>query len=402
MVRNGHLATMEPSGVDPLGVVRDGLVAIRGDRILWVGSEAETPPALDVSDARTVDAGGGWITPGLIDAHTHLVFGGHRADEFEQRLAGASYEEIARAGGGILSTVRATRSASADELLGPAVERLETLVAHGCTTVEVKSGYGLDVDTELRMLEVAARAGKGVGVTVVGTLLGAHALPPEYRANRSAYIDLVCQEMIPRAVESGLATAVDAFCEPIAFTRDECARVLREGAEHGLAARLHADQLTDAGGAALAAEIGARSADHLEYTSESGVRAMAEAGTAAVLLPGAYHFVGAEQPPPIDLFRSAGVDIVVATDLNPGSSPVGTPLLAMNLACVLFGLTPAEALAGMTRNAAQVLDLDDRGRLVEGSRADVACWDVSTPAELAYWMGRNPCRAVISGGRRLH
>ena len=402
MVRNGHLATMEPSGTDPLGVVRDGLVAIRGDRILWVGPESATPPDLDVSGASTVDAGGGWITPGLIDAHTHLVFGGHRADEFEQRLSGVSYEAIARAGGGILSTVRATRSASGDELLRPAEERLRTLVAHGCTTVEVKSGYGLDVETELRMLEVAAQAGKGVGVTVVGTLLGAHALPPEYRQSRSAYIELVCHEMIPRAAESGLATAVDAFCEPIAFTRDECGRVLRAGAEYGLAARLHADQLTDADGAALAAEVGARSADHLEYTSESGVRAMAEAGTAAVLLPGAYHFVGADQPPPIDLFRSAGVDMVVATDLNPGSSPVGTPLLAMNLACVLFGLTPTEAIVGMTRNAAHVVDLDDRGRLVEGFRADVACWDVSTPAELAYWMGRNPCKAVISGGQRLH
>jgi imidazolonepropionase len=252
------------------------------------------------------------------------------------------------------------------------------------------------------MLEVAARAGADVGVAVLGTLLGAHALPPEYREDRAAYVDLVCGEMIPRAAESGLATAVDAFCEPIAFTREECARVLRAGAEHGLAARLHADQLTDADGAALAAELGARSADHLEYTSPSGVQAMAGAGTAAVLLPGAYHFLGADHKPPVELFRSAGVDLVVATDLNPGSSPVGTPLLAMNLACVLFGLTPAEALIGMTRNAARVLDVPDRGRLVEGSRADVACWDVSTPAELAYWMGRNPCTAVISGGRRIH
>lgn len=392
---------MRPGVDTPLGVVRDGLVAVRDGRIAWIGPEVDAPADLLAAPENTFDAGGGWVTPGLIDAHTHLVFGGHRADEFEQRLSGVSYEEIARAGGGILSTVRATRAASASQLLATATERLEALVSHGCTTVEVKSGYGLNVETELRMLEVARDAGAATGATVTGTLLGAHAVPPEFADDRAGYVALVCEEMIPRAAEAGLATAVDAFCEPIAFSREECERVLRTGAEFGLAVRLHADQLTDAGGASLAAELGARSADHLEFTSDEGVRAMAGAGTAAVLLPGAYHYLGSPRKPPVDAFRSAGVPIVVATDLNPGSSPVGSPLLAMHLACVHFGLTPSEALLGMTRHAAHVLDLDDRGFLVEGARADLACWDVSTPAELAYWMGRNPCGALFSAGSRL-
>jgi imidazolonepropionase len=400
VIRNGHLATMVPDGEDDWGVVRDGLLAVRDGAIAWVGHEREAPA--DVLDAvETIDLRGGWATPGLIDAHTHLVFGGNRAEEFEARLGGVSYEEIARAGGGILSTVRATRAAGVEELIRAGQGRLATLIDHGCTTVEVKSGYGLDAETELAMLAAAREIGRNAGVTVSTTLLGAHALPPEYRDDRGGYLDLVCDEMIPRAADEGLADAVDAFCEGIAFTPDECARVLRRGAEHGLAGRLHADQLSDGGGAALAARLGARSADHLECTSDEGVRAMADAGCAAVLLPGAFHFLRETRRPPVQAFREAGVPLVVATDLNPGSSPVGSPLLAIGFACVLFGLTPAEAVAGMTRNAAPVLGFRDRGTLEAGGRADVSCWDVSAPAELAYWIGANPCTAVVSGGRRL-
>ncbi len=398
VVRNGHLATMSPSSGDPYGVVHDGLVAIRGDRIAWIGPAAAAPREVASPDVHVVDAGGGWITPGLIDAHTHLVFGGTRAGEFEQRLQGSTYEEIARAGGGIVSTVRATRAAGHGTLVDSAVHRMQGLIDRGCTTVEVKSGYGLDVETELLMLEVAQEAGRRTGITVSTTLLGAHALPPEFETDRAGYLELVCGEMIPQAARAGLADAVDAFCESIAFTADECRRVLEAGASHGMALRLHADQLSDSGGAALAAELGARSADHLEYTSESGVRAMARAGTSAVLLPGAYHFLGETQKPPVDALRAAGVPLVVATDFNPGSSPLGSPLLAMSFACVLFGLTPAEALAGMTRHAAGVLGFDDRGVLAVGARADVSCWAVESPAELAYWMGTNPCRAVVIGG----
>ena len=392
---------MDAHADDPWGSIRDGLVAVSEGRIRWVGPERDAPAELLASPTRTLDLRGGWVTPGLVDAHTHLVFGGNRADEWARRLEGATYEEIARAGGGILSTVRATRAADTLTLLASAERRLSTLVDHGCTTVEVKSGYGLDVETELRMLSVARDAGVRSGVTVATTLLGAHALPLEYRGDRASYLDLVCAEMIPEAARLGLADAVDAFCEGIAFTPDECHRVLETGAAHGLMGRLHADQLSDTGGAALAARLGARSADHLEHTSLAGVEAMASAGTAAVLLPGAYHFLSETQRPPVSAFRSAGVPLVVATDLNPGSSPLGSPLLALNFACVLFGLTPAEAVAGMTREAAPVLGLKDRGTVVAGARADLACWAVETPAELCYWMGANPVTAVIAGGRVL-
>jgi imidazolonepropionase len=391
---------MQEGASDPWGRIEDALIAIEGDTVAWVGPAIDAPEAATQPAIPVLDLERGWVTPGLIDAHTHLVFGGTRADEFEQRLSGASYEEIARAGGGILSTVRATRAASYDQLLDSAIERMKLLGAHGCTTVEVKSGYGLDVETELRMLRVGREAAKACGINVSTTLLGAHALPKAFRDDRRAYLDLVCEEMIPQAASAGLVDAVDAFCETIAFTREECARVLRTGAESGLGARLHADQLSDSGGAELAAEVGARSADHLECTSAAGVRAMAEAGTAAVLLPGAFHFLRETRRPPVESFREHGVPMVVATDLNPGSSPLGSPLLAMNLACLCFGLTPAEALAGMTRNAAPVLGLTDRGTVAAGARADLACWRVESPAELAYWMGRNPCTAVLNGGVR--
>jgi imidazolonepropionase len=387
------------AGEEPYGAIRDAVLATRDGRIAWLGQAVGAPAQFVADPTRTLDAAGGWVTPGLIDCHTHLVFGGDRANEFEMRLQGASYQDIARAGGGILSTVKATRAASEDELFASASARLAILLAHGVTSVEVKSGYGLDVESELRMLRVARRLADEHPVTVSATLLAAHALPREFETDRDAYLSLVCDEMIPAVAAEGLADAVDAFCEGIAFTREECAEVFVAGARHGMAVRLHADQLSDLGGAALAAEHGARSADHLEYASEAGVQAMAEARVTAVVLPGAFYFLGGGQAPPIEAFRRNGVPIAVATDLNPGSSPVASPLAAMNMACVLFGLTPEEALAGMTRNAAPVLgDAGDLGTLEVGSRADIAVWSVDRPAELSYWVGSNPCRAVVQDG----
>lgn len=383
----------------PYGAISNGAVVVRDERIAWVGAEDALPGDFSHDPAEVLDLDGGWLTPGLIDAHTHLVFGGTRAAEFEQRLGGATYEEIARSGGGIVSTVTATRRASERALLRSARRRLRTLMSHGVTTVEVKSGYGLDVATEVMMLRVARALGASEPVTVSTTLLAAHAVPPG--SDRSAYLDLVCETMVPLVVAEGLADAIDAFCEGIGFTVAECERVLTTGARHGLGVRLHADQLSDLGGAALAARLGARSADHLEYTSADGVAAMAEAGTSAVLLPGAFYYLGETRRPPVDGFRQAGVPMVVATDLNPGSSPVGSPLVAMNMACVLFGLTPEEALVGMTRNAAPVLGFQDRGTIEPGKRADVAAWAIDQPAELSYWMGGNPCFAVVNEGRLL-
>ncbi|MGB0544429.1 MAG: imidazolonepropionase [Longimicrobiales bacterium] len=390
---------MSDSTEDPYGTVRNAVVLVRDGLIDWVGAASDAPEGAIASAREDIDLGGGWVTPGLIDAHTHLVFGGTRAGEWERRLGGASYEDIARAGGGILSTVRATRSASLDDLVLGARSRLEAMIDFGTTTVEIKSGYGLEPEAELRMLEAARTLGN-TGVSVSTTLLGAHALPPEFQGDRAGYIDLVCDEMIPRAAD-GLADAVDAFCEGIGFTPEECTRVLEAGAAHGLAGRLHADQLSDLEGAALAARMGARSADHLEYTNEAGAEAMAASGCAAVLLPGAFYFLQETRKPPIEAFREYGVQLVVATDSNPGSSPTTHPLVAMNQACVLFGLTPAEALAGMTRLAGPVLGLDDRGVIEAGRRADLACWAVGSPAELSYWMGGTPAMAVIADGRRL-
>jgi len=399
-VVNGHGATMAGAGADPYGTIRDVTILIREGVIDWIGP-ANLIPVDAVSSAReVVDLGGGWVTPGLVDCHTHIVFGGNRAREWERRLEGVSYQQIAREGGGILSSVLATRNATTDQLETEARVRLNRMIDHGVTTVEIKSGYGLDLQNEMRMLEVA-RGLSDLGVTVSTTLLAAHALPPKYAKNRGGYVDLVCEDMIPFAAGAGLADSVDAFCEGIAFTVNECERVLLAGIEHGLSARLHADQLSDLGGAALAARLGARSADHLEYTSEAGAEAMGEAGCAAVLLPGAFYFLGDGQKPPIDALRKHDVPLVVATDANPGSSPTVQPLVALNQACVLFGLTPAEAIAGMTRLAAGVLGLEDRGVLEVGRRADLACWNIGEPAELAYWVGGLPAQAVISGGRRI-
>ena len=392
---------MRPGG-EPYGAVRDGAVVVSEGKIRWLGPATELPPDLAASPADVLDVRGAWLTPGLIDCHTHLVFGGDRSLEFERRLGGATYEEIAREGGGILETVRATRAATADELLRSAAARVAMLSAHGVTTVEVKSGYGLDVESELTMLRVARGLEAACDVRVQTTLLAAHALPPEHASDRAGYLRLVCEEMIPAAASEGLADAVDAFCEHIAFTPEEVARVFRAAEDARLPLRLHADQLSDLGGAALAAEHGARSADHLEYTSVEGVAAMAAAGTAAVLLPGAFYFLREARRPPVEAMRTHGVPIAVATDLNPGSSPLCSPLLAMSFACVLFRLTPEEALAGATRNAAAVLGLDDRlGTLEPGKEADLAIWDVGRPGELSYWVGANPCLGVVRGGRRL-
>ena len=391
---------MSDAGAGPYGAVRDAVVLVRGGYIDWVGHERNAPEGAVRAARETIDLDGGWVTPGLIDCHTHLVFGGTRAVEWEHRLGGASYEEIALEGGGILSTVRATREASLHDLVQSARVRLGRMIDFGTTTVEIKSGYGLDLDTELRMLEAACTV-RDTGVSVSPTLLGAHALPPQFADDRGAYVDLVCNEMIPQAAEARLADAVDAFCEGIGFTPAECERVLHAGSEVGLAGRLHADQLSDLGGGALAARAGARSADHLEYTSEAGARAMGEAGCAAVLLPGAFYFLGETQKPPIESFRSHGVPLVVATDANPGSSPTTQPLITLNQACVLLGLTPAEALAGMTVLAARVLGFDDRGVLRSGLRADLACWAIDDPSELSYWMGGAPASAVVAGGHRL-
>jgi imidazolonepropionase len=377
--------------------MRDAAVLVEGGRVSWVGREADLPRDLPVD--QVVDGEGRWITPGLVDCHTHLVFASDRAREFEQRLGGATYEEIARAGGGILSTVRATRAASDEELRASAAERLDLLARRGVTALEIKSGYGLDVEHELRMLRVARALAAESGLPVRATLLAAHALPPEFAARRSDYVDLVCEEIVPRAAAAGLADAVDAFCEGIAFTPEECGRVLAAGERHGLARRLHADQLSDLGGAALAARHRAASADHLEHTSDEGARAMAAAGTTAVLLPGAAYFLRDSSAPPVAAFRRHGVAMAVATDLNPGSSPLLDPLMALNLACVLFRLTPEEALAGMTRVAARVLGWGDAMGTVEaGKRADLAVWSVDHPSELAYWMGASPCWRVVRGG----
>jgi len=395
--RNGRLATMAP-GQDGLGVVEHGLVAALDGRIVFAGPASEAPSDLDAVDS--LDLEGRWVTPGLIDPHTHLVYGGgDRAGEFEMRLAGASYEEIARGGGGILSTMTATRAASQAELTAAALPRLDALVAEGVTTVEVKSGYGLSLTDELKILRAARGLGQARAVSVTTTLLGAHALPPEARADRAGYLREVCDEMIPAAAAEGLADAVDAFCEGIAFTPDEVAQVFAAAARHGLKVKLHADQLSNLGGAALAARFGALSADHLEHADEAGVAAMAKADVVAVLLPGAFYFTRETQRPPLDLLRAHGVRMALATDCNPGTSPLTSLLLAMNMGATLFRLTVEECLQGVTLNAAHALGLQhDIGSLEAGKRCDLAIWDIEKPAELVYRMGFNPLHARVWRG----
>ncbi|MFZ5718582.1 MAG: imidazolonepropionase [Pseudomonadota bacterium] len=387
---NARLATMAGEG---LGVVEGGAVAAAGDRIVYAGPADGAPDA-----AERIDCEGRWITPGLIDCHTHLVFGGDRAHEFELRLAGASYEEIARAGGGIASTVAATRAASEAELTVQARPRLEALAAEGVTTVEVKSGYGLTTAEELKMLR-AARA-LGDRASIVTTFLGAHALPPEFRDDPDGYIDLVCGEMIPAVAEAGLADAVDAFCEGIGFTPAQTRRVFEAARIHGLPVKLHAEQLSNLHCASLAAEFDALSADHLEHLDEVGIAAMARAGTAAVLLPGAFYFLRDTKLPPIEGLRAAGVPMALATDCNPGTSPLTSLLLAMNMGATLFRLTVEECLAGVTRQAARALSLGaEVGTLEAGKRCDLAIWNIERPAELVYRMGFNPLQARVWRGR---
>ncbi|MDX1374208.1 MAG: imidazolonepropionase [Burkholderiales bacterium] len=397
---NAHLATMRTG--TPYGEVRDGALAVEGGRVAWVGERTALSAPAERLAREVHDAQGAWITPALVDCHTHVVYGGDRAGEFERRLQGASYEEIAHAGGGIVSTVRATRAASEDELAAAAAKRLRQWSREGVTVVEIKSGYGLDLDTELRMLRTARRLGGQLPLTVCTTFLGAHALPPEFAGRAEAYVDFVCAEAMPAAAREGLVDAVDAFCEGIGFTPAQTARVFEAARALGLPVKLHADQLSDLGGAALAARFGALSADHLEYTSETGLEAMARSGSVAVLLPGAFYFLREKQLPPVDALRRHAVPIALATDCNPGSSPVMSPLLVLNLACTLFRLTPEEALAGMTRNGARALGLQDaRGTLEPGKQADFALWDIARPAELAYAMGANPCRSLVRGGHAL-
>ncbi len=392
------LATMVPGGAT-YGAIRDAAIAVEDGRIAWVGAAADLPGDPGSLAEIVHDASGRWITPGLIDCHTHLVFGGSRAGEFEMRLNGASYEEVAKAGGGIVSTMRATREADDETLYEAAVPRLRNLMDEGVTTVEVKSGYGLDTDTELKQLRVARRLGEALPVDIQTTFLGAHALPPEYAGRQGAYIDLVVEEMLPAVAESGLADAVDAFCEGIGFTPEETDRVFSAARVHGLPVKLHADQLSDLGGAALAARYDALSADHLEYTSEEGIAALAAAGTVAVLLPGAFYTLRETRQPPVEAMRKSGAGIAIATDFNPGSSPALSLILMLNMACTLFRLTPEEALAGVTRVAAQALGLgDDRGTLEVGKRADLALWDIGQPAELCYWFGVNPCAQTVRQG----
>jgi imidazolonepropionase len=389
---NANLATM----VEGYGAIRDGVLAVKDGKVSWVGARSTwRGPAREEHDAR-----GAWITPGLVDCHTHLVYAGNRAGEFELRLKGASYEDIARAGGGIVSTVNATRAASEDVLFEKARRRLRSWLAEGTAAIEIKSGYGLDRETELRMLRVARRLNGDIAVKT--TFLGAHALPPEYKGRADEYIDLVCDEVLPAAAAEGLADAVDAFCERIAFDIAQTRRVFDKARSLGLPVKLHADQLSDLGGAALAARHHALSADHIEYANEFSIQAMATEGTVAVLLPGAFYFLRETKLPPIDLLRRHGVPIALATDHNPGSSPVSSPLLVLNMACTLFRLTPEEALGGMTRHAARALGMTGtHGTLEVGKAADVALWEVDSPAELAYAVGANPCVARVRGGRIL-
>jgi imidazolonepropionase len=385
LITDCRLATMAESGT-AYGAVEDGALLVRDGRIVWAGARGDLP----AHEAATIDRlDGRWVTPGLVDCHTHLVFGGDRSGEFEQRLGGATYEEIARAGGGIVSSVAATRAASEDALYASALGRLAGLKATGVTTVEIKSGYGLDQDSELKMLRVARRIGREAGVRVRTSYLGLHAVPPEWKTDRGRYVDLAVDDILPAAHAEGLVDAVDAYCEPIAFSTEEVARLFDRAKALGLPVRLHADQLSDGGGAALAARYGALSADHVEHTNEAGVQAMAAAGVVAVLLPGAWLMLRETVLPPIDPFRRHGVAMAVATDCNPGTSPVASMTAAINLACVQFRLTPEEALAGATRIAARALGLEDEvGTLEAGKAADLAVWDIERPAELAYWLGK--------------
>jgi imidazolonepropionase len=387
---NVHLATMAQG----YGEIEDAALAVRHGRIAWVGRRAEAPPA-----RAEHDCGGAWMTPGLVDCHTHIVHAGNRSKEWEARLNGASYEDIARQGGGIMSTVRATREADVEALLAQSLPRVARLLSEGVTTLEIKSGYGLELAAEERMLRAARQVGERLPVRVATTFLGAHALPPEFAGRPDDYVEALCTQMLPQLARAGLVDAVDAFCERIGFTHAQTERVFEAARGLGLPVKLHAEQLSSQGGAALVARYGGLSADHLEYLDQAGIDAMAAAGTVAVLLPGAYYFLRESTPPPVAALRAAGVPMAVATDCNPGTSPMTSLLLAMNMACTLWRLTPQEALAGATIHGARALGLHGQiGTLETGKVADLALWDIAHPAELAYAMGFNPCRSVVNGG----
>jgi imidazolonepropionase len=393
---NVRLATLADD--NDWGMVEHGALLVRSGQLAWVGPLQSMPAALRAQASAEIDLGGALVTPGLVDCHTHLVYGGQRAREFEMRLQGASYAEIARAGGGIRSTVAATRAASDAQLLETARNRANCLLAEGVTSIEIKSGYGLSLEHERRCLSTARALGRELPLSVFTTYLAAHALPPEFDGRADDYIDAVCQWMATLHAE-GLIDAVDAFCENIAFTPAQTRRVFDAARARGLPVKLHAEQLSDQGGAALAAEFGALSCDHLEWLSEGGIAAMRASGTVAVLLPGAYYYLRETQLPPIAALRAAGVPIALASDHNPGSSPGLSLLLMINMACTLFRMTPLEAVLGVTAHGAHALGRHDRGRLTTGLRADFVVWELDHPRELAYWFGRNPCRRVVVGGK---
>ena len=396
----GHLATMAAGGRG-YGVIENGALGVKNGRIAWIGPAGKLPLGAAEGAAVVEDLAGGWVTPGLIDCHTHLVYAGNRAAEFEMRLKGASYPEIAAAGGGILSTVRSVRAAGSDELYMQSLPRLQAMRASGVTTLEVKSGYGLDVANEMKMLAVMQRLNAQTPVRVVPTFLGAHALPPEFEGRPDAYVDLVVNAMLPLVVKNGLAAAVDVFCETIGFTPEQTECIFQAAVSHGLPVKLHAEQLSDSKGAVLAARYRALSVDHLEYLNADDVPLLAAAACVAVLLPGAFYYLKESRKPPIDTLRNCGVPMAVSTDANPGTSPIFSIRIAMNMACVFFGLTPEEALAGVTCHAARALGLQDEiGTLAVNRAADFAVWDIASPAELAYHMGDSPLRYTVFNGKR--
>ncbi len=397
---NVNLATMT-EGAKGYGAIENAALAITDGKIAWLGSEAELP-SFDANSVNVIDGKGAWLTPGLVDCHTHIVYGGNRANEFEMRLEGKSYEEIANAGGGIVSTVKATRAASKEELFASAFKRLSALHQQGVTTVEIKSGYGLDTINEIKMLEVASDLAKSLPVTVQRAFLGAHALPVEYKGRPDDYINLVCEDMIPQIATNKLADAVDVFCEGIGFSLAQTEKVFAAAKAHNLPIKVHAEQLSNLGGTALAAKYQAMSSDHIEFLDEAGVSAMKAADMTAVLLPGAFYFLRETQLPPMDLLRKHGVSMAIATDANPGSSPICSLQLMLNMACTLFRLTPAEALAGVTCHGAKALGLSSsKGQLAIGYDADIACWDIQQPAELCYQFGVNPLQNLMKSGEMV-
>ena len=395
---NVNLATMT-EGAKGYGAIENGAIAIANGKIAWLGTEAQLPD-FDLNTVKVIDGGGTWLTPGLVDCHTHIVYGGNRANEFEMRLEGKSYQEIANAGGGIISTVKATRAASEEVLFKSALKRLKALHQQGVTSIEIKSGYGLDTDNEIKMLKVAKRLGETLPVTVLKTFLGAHALPTEYKDRADEYIDLVCEEMIPKISANKLVDAVDVFCEGIGFNLAQTEKVFAAAKAHHLPVKVHAEQLSNLGGTELAAKYQALSSDHIEFLDEAGVKAMKSADMTAVLLPGAFYFLRETQLPPMELLRKHGVSMAIATDANPGSSPINSIQLMLNMACTLFRLTPAEALAGVTCHGAKALGLSGKkGQLAVGYDADIACWDIEQPAELCYQFGVNPLVNLIQAGK---